>query len=89
MSNQNVSETFQAFLASFIFFYVPLENNYFTVVLPVLGSQVIKYPLFLSYFDQVVMTIVVAFILEAFRFRIKYRQEHLADEEGEELQILL
>ena len=35
------------------------------------------------------MTIVVAFILEAFRFRIKYRQEHLADEEGEELQILL
>ena len=89
MSNQNVSETFQAFKASFIFFYVPLENNYFTIVLPVLGSQVIKYPLFLSYFDQVVMTIVVAFILEAFRFRIKYRQEHPADEEGEELQILL
>ena len=40
MSNQNVSETFQAFLASFIFFYVPLENNYFTIVLPVLGNQV-------------------------------------------------
>ena len=89
MSNQNVSETFQAFKASFIFFYMRLENNYFTIVLPVLGSQVIKYPLFLSYFDQVVMTIVVAFILEAFRFRIKYRQEHPADEEGEELQILL
>nr|XP_058965206.1 two pore channel protein 1-like [Pocillopora verrucosa] len=30
---------------------------------------------------MVVMTIVVAFILEAFRFRIKYRQEHPADEE--------
>ena len=89
MSNQNVSETFQAFLASFIFFYVPLENNYFTVVLPVLGSQVIKYPLFLSYFDQVVMTIVVAFILEAFLFRIEYRKEHPTDEKGEECQILL
>ena len=68
---------------------MPLENNYFTIVLPVLGSQVIKYPLFLSYFDQVVMTIVVAFILETFRFQMKYRQEHPADEEGEELQILL
>ena len=68
---------------------MPLENNYFTVLLPVLGSQVIKYPLFLSYFDQVVMTIAVAFILETFRFQMKYRQEHPADEEGEELQILL
>ena len=68
---------------------MPLENNYFTIVLPVLGSQVIKYPLFLSYFDQVIMTTVVAFILEAVRFRIKYGQEHPADEEGEELQILL
>ena len=87
MSNQNVSETFQAFLASFIFFYVPLENDYFTIVLPVLGSQVIKYPLFLSYFDQVVMAIVVAIILDA--FWIKYRQEHCTDKEGEELQILL
>ena len=68
---------------------MPLENNYFNIFLPVLGSQVIKYPLFLSYFDQVVMTIVVAFILETFRFQMKYRQEHPADEEGEELQILL
>ena len=89
MSNQNVSETFQVFLASFIFFYVPLENNYFPIFLPVLGSQVIKYPLFLSYFDQVIMTTVVAFILEAVRFRIKYGQEHPTDEEGEELQMLL
>ena len=68
---------------------MPLENNYFTIVFPVLGSQVIKYPLFLSYFDQVIMTTVVAFILEAVRFRIKYGQEHPTDEEGEELQILL
>ena len=35
------------------------------------------------------MTIVVAFILEAFRFRIKYGQEHPTDKEGEELQMLL
>ena len=89
MRIQNVSEKFQAFLASFIFFYVPLENDYFTIVLPVLGSQVIKYPLFLSYFDQVIMTTVVAFILEAVRFRIKYGQDHPTDEEGEELQMLL
>ena len=66
---------------------MPLENNYFTIFLPVLGNQVIKYPLFLSYFDQVVMAIVVAFIMEA--FWIKYRQEHPTDKEGEELQMLL
>ena len=35
------------------------------------------------------MTIVVAFILETFRFQMKYGQEHPTDEEGEELQILL
>ena len=35
------------------------------------------------------MTIVVAFILEAFLFRIEYRNEHPTDEKGEERQILL
>ena len=35
------------------------------------------------------MTTVVAFILEAVRFRIKYGQEHPTDKEGEELQMLL
>ena len=35
------------------------------------------------------MTIVVAFILEAFLFRIEHRKEHPTDEKGEERQILL
>lgn len=36
----------------------------------------------LFYFGQVVMTIIVAFILEAFLFRIEYRKEHPTDEKG-------
>ena len=35
-----------------------------------------------SLFNQVVMTIIVAFIIEAFLFRIQYRREHPNDEEG-------
>ena len=35
-----------------------------------------------SFFNQVVMTIIVAFILEAFLFRIQYRREHRTDERG-------
>ena len=63
-----------------------LEKNYFSIFLPVLGNQVSSFPIL---FGQVVMTIVVAFILEAFLFRIEYRKEHPTDEKGEERQILL
>ena len=35
-----------------------------------------------SLFNQVVMTIIVAFIIEAFLFRIQYRREHPNDENG-------
>ena len=35
-----------------------------------------------SLFNQVVMTIIVAFIIEAFLFRIQYRKEHPNDEKG-------
>ena len=38
--------------------------------------------IFLLFFNQVVMTIIVAFILEAFLFRIQYRREHRTDERG-------
>ena len=38
--------------------------------------------IFLLFFNQVVMTIIVAFILEAFLFRIQYRKEHPTDEKG-------
>ena len=38
--------------------------------------------IFNSLFNQIVMTIIVAFIIEAFLFRIQYRKEHPNDEKG-------